>query len=376
MEVIHFSQWYKELNGSNFLTIAGPCSAESEEQLYKTVEKLAAKHHPQVIRAGIWKPRTRPGSFEGVGERALPWLKGVKEKYGFLTAVEVAKPDHVKAIMAIPGSVDIVWLGARTVTNPFSVQELAPYLKELNLPVLVKNPLHPDLNLWIGALERLNKAGIKKLAAIHRGFYPFENNKLRNIPKWEIPIELKTEFPELPIIGDPSHIAGDVCFIEEIAQKFLDLNFDGLMIEVHYNPAKALSDAKQQLTPEEFDILIEDKLIFRHPQFGADFINELDKYRTQIDSIDYQLLELLSKRMELVKKIGDYKNEHQISLFQIDRWRKIRETRLAFGSKLNLNSDFILKILEIVHKESINIQSKQKNNDNKKEPNTDNQTTD
>jgi chorismate mutase len=277
-----------------------------------------------------------------------------------LTTTEVANAQHVDQVLKSQ-AVDIIWLGARTVTNPFSVQEIAEALRGVDIPVMVKNPLHPDLKLWIGAIERLYKVGLNKIVAIHRGFYPFQTNKLRNIPKWEIPINLKTQFPQLPVIGDPSHIAGDVCYIQEVAQKALDISLDGLMIEVHINPKQALSDAKQQLTPDEFKKLI-NKLKFRTQTFDPEFLDQLATYRHQIDSIDYQILELLAQRMDIVKKIGLYKNKHNIAIFQLDRWRQIQKTRLAFGSKLGLNPDFLNKIMELIHKESINVQSKIQNN--------------
>ncbi len=360
MDIIHFSQWYGQLKDQRYLIIAGPCSAETYEQTLETAKKLSQIPQVKVFRAGIWKPRTNPNDFQGIGEKALDWLKQVKQQTGLLTTTEAANANHIEKILK-SGAVDIIWIGARTVTNPFSVQEIADALRGTDIPVMVKNPLHPDLKLWIGALERFYKAGIKKLAAIHRGFYPFHTNKLRNIPKWEIPINLKTQLPQLPVIGDPSHIAGDVCFIYEVAQKALDINLDGLMIEVHHNPPQALSDAKQQLTPGEFEQLL-NKLKFRTENFSQDFLDKLTSYRQQIDSIDYQILELLSQRMDIVRKIGEYKNRHNIPIFQLERWKQIVQTRTKFGKKLGLGEEFLKRLLEIIHKESINVQSKINNN--------------
>jgi chorismate mutase len=360
MDFIPFAQWHKNLKNTQFLFIAGPCSAESKWQVIQTAQALDRLPQVKVFRAGIWKPRTSPNSFQGIGKPALKWLKAVKDSTNLLTATEVANPKHLEQALKSK-AVDIIWLGARTVTNPFSVQELADALRGIDLPVMVKNPLHPDIKLWIGAIERLYKAGIKKIAAIHRGFYPFENHYLRNIPKWEIPIELKTTFPDLPIITDPSHIAGDKKFIFEISQKALDLNFNGLMIEVHINPSKALSDAKQQLTPAEFAKLLAN-LKFKTNSFGPDFLDKLEYYRNQIDSIDYQILELLAKRMNIVRNIGIYKNQHNISILQLERWQKILSTRINFGTKLGLKKQFIKKLISLIHKESIDIQTQIKNN--------------
>lgn len=345
--------WYKGLDEP--LIIAGPCSAETEEQVMKTAKEIASSGKVKIYRAGIWKPRTRPGNFEGVGEEGLEWLSNVKQETGLLTAVEVANSEHVD--LAIKYGVDVLWIGARTTSNPFSVQELADYLKGYEKPVLVKNPINPDVNLWVGALERFHKAGINKLAAVHRGFYPFEATSLRNIPKWEVPIELKSICHDLPIICDPSHIAGDTEYIPEIAQKAMDLNMAGLMIETHHNPSVALSDMNQQLTPSQLNDLLE-KLIYRHSNnINADFASILETLREQIDSIDQQMLELLSKRMSVVEEIGKYKSKNEVTILQLRRWEKIIKTRVKLGKKMGLTEEFVKKLLQLVHKESIQKQT-------------------
>ncbi len=351
--VSKINSWFKGLDEP--LIIAGPCSAESEDQVMKTAQEIASIGKVRVYRAGIWKPRTRPGNFEGVGEDGLKWLKQVKQETGLLTAIEVASAEHVD--LAVKNDVDILWIGARTTSNPFSVQELADHLKGYEKPVLVKNPINPDINLWIGALERLHKVGIAKLAAIHRGFYPFEATSLRNIPKWEIPIELKSICHDLPVICDPSHIAGDTEYIPEIAQKAMDLNMAGLMIETHINPNVALSDASQQLTPNQLEGLL-NSLIFRHTSSNdAYFTSVLESLREQIDSIDQQMLELLSQRMGFVEEIGKYKSKNEVTILQLRRWENIVKTRIRLGKKLGLTEDFIKKLLQLVHKESIQKQT-------------------
>jgi len=347
------SAWFGNLNEP--LIIAGPCSAESEEQVMQTAKQIAALGSVNIFRSGIWKPRTRPGNFEGVGEEGLQWLQQVKKETGLLTAVEVANHEHVELVAKY--DIDILWIGARTTSNPFSVQELADSLKGFDKPVLVKNPINPDVNLWVGALERLHKAGIEKLAAIHRGFFPFEATPLRNIPKWEVPIELKSICHDLPIICDPSHIAGNTEYIPGIAQKAMDLNMDGLMIETHYNPTTALSDMNQQVTPNQLGNLLE-KLVYRTTSTkDKDFANVLEILRSQIDSIDQQMLELLSQRMGIVEEIGNYKSKNEVTILQLRRWEKIMSTRIKLGKKLGLTEDFVKKLLQLVHKESIQRQT-------------------
>jgi chorismate mutase len=320
-----------------------------------TAKEIAALGKVTVFRSGIWKPRTRPGNFEGVGEEGLKWLQQVKKETGLLTAVEVANADHVN--LAIKHDIDILWIGARTTSNPFSIQELADLLKGYDKPILVKNPINPDVNLWVGALERFHKAGIDKLAAVHRGFYPFEATSLRNIPKWEVPIELKSLCHNLPIIRYPSHIAGNREYIPEIAQKALDLNMDGLMIETHYNPSVALSDMNQQLTPKQLGELFGQLIFRRSTTKDADFTSVLETLRNQIDSIDQQMLELLSQRMNIVEDIGKYKSQNKVTILQLRRWEKILQTRMKLGKKLGLTEDFIKKLLQLVHKESIQKQT-------------------
>ena len=352
--ILPLKLWFADFELKSPTIIAGPCSAETEQQVIDTAKQLAKINNVKIFRAGVWKPRTRPGSFEGMGEEALLWLKKVKKITDFKTCVEVASPEHVE--LAIKYGVDILWIGARTVANPFAIQAIADSLKNFDIPVMIKNPINPDIELWQGAIERINGAGINKIAAIHRGFYPFEKTNLRNIPKWEIPIELKTRYNNLPIIGDPSHISGTTEYIKDIAQKGLDLNFDGLMIETHTNPKEALSDAKQQLTPSELNNLISN-LHFRTDSTVTN-IAEIELLREQIDSVDNQMLELLAKRMDIIEKIGNYKKKNDIAVFQLRRWEKIISTREDFGNNLGLDKEFIKKILQLIHKESIMRQNK------------------
>jgi chorismate mutase len=352
--IVPLKKWFKGI-GDSPLIIAGPCSAESEAQMMTTAKEIAALGKVKIFRTGIWKPRTRPGSFEGAGKQGLQWLQQVKKETGLLTAVEVARPEHVD--LAVKFDVDILWIGARTTSNPFSVQELADYMKGIDKPVMVKNPINPDLQLWIGALERFNSAGIEKLAAVHRGFYPFEATTLRNIPKWEIPIELKSLCHTLPIICDPSHISGNTEYIAEIAQKAFDLNMDGLMIETHCNPKEALSDAEQQLTPDQLNILLDNLIIRKANSDDEDFTNILETLRNRIDSIDQQMIELLAQRMNVVEEIGKYKSQKQVTILQLRRWEKIVTTRIKLGKALGLSEDFVKKLLQLVHKESIQRQT-------------------
>lgn len=353
-EIIPWNDWFP-FDSDKPLIIAGPCSAESEEQVMQTARELAKIDQVKVFRSGIWKPRTRPGNFEGVGEEGLKWLQKVKKETGLLTAVEVAYPDHIRACLNY--GIDILWIGARTTANPFSVQELANALKGTDIPVLVKNPVNPDLSLWIGAIERMYKAGIRKLAAVHRGFFPFENTSLRNIPKWELVIELKRTFPNLNIFTDPSHIAGNREWIQGISQKALDLNMNGLMIESHISPDTAKSDAQQQITPVRLAEMLDD-LTFRQANgLSVQVQSVLEQYREQIDSIDNQMLELLAQRMGIVSKIGKYKCENNITILQLRRWESIIQTRSRLGASLGLDEDFVIKLLQLVHKESIQKQS-------------------
>ena len=353
-DIIPISEWFPGKNITELL-IAGPCSAESEEQVMETGKEIIKHTDIKIYRAGIWKPRTRPGSFEGVGLEGLKWLQKLKKETGLLTAVEVAYPEHIKA--CIEHDVDILWIGARTTANPFSVEELANALVGVDKPILVKNPVNPDLSLWIGAIERLYKKGIRKIAGVHRGFYPFEKTIFRNIPKWEIVIELKRKFPHLPIITDPSHISGTVKYLREISQKAMDLNMNGLMIETHINPKAAKSDKEQQITPVELKELLNSLKVRQAVCENEEVQNKLDQYREQIDSIDNQLLDLLAQRMDVVSEIGKHKCENNVSILQLRRWEKIIETRTEVGEKLGLGNEFIVKLLQLVHKESIQKQA-------------------
>jgi len=348
LDIIPLSQW---MPTDNFpLVISGPCSAENYEQVMDTARRLAAIPQVKIFRAGLWKPRTRPSTFEGVGDIGLEWLKDVRHQTGLRTAVEVARPEHVEA--CLKNKVDILWLGARTVVNPFSVQELSEVLKGVDIPVLVKNPLNPDISLWLGALERLNQAGIKKLAAIHRGFYYYSHALYRNQPMWEIPIELQRLVPGLPIICDPSHISGRRDLLLPVSQKALDLEMAGLMIETHCDPVRALTDANQQITPEDLTSLLS-SLVIRQRSGSLEIESKLEQLRREIDKMDAELLDILNKRMKIVDEIGQYKKENNITILQIRRWSDIIFDRLNLGSRIGLNREFLLQMLQLVHEESI-----------------------
>lgn len=337
------------------LLIAGPCSAETEDQLIATAHLIAKTGKASVLRAGIWKPRTRPGEFEGIGSIGLQWLKRAKEETGLPTAVEVATAKHVEEALA--AGVDILWVGARSTVNPFTVQEIADALKGVDIPVLVKNPVNPDLQLWIGALERINNAGITKLGAIHRGFSSFEKTAFRNEPMWEIAIQLKTLCPELPIINDPSHICGNRELIPYISQKALDMDMQGLMIESHMDPSIAWTDAKQQLTPSALSELM-DHLTLRKPEIrDKEFTDKLASLRENIDKIDDQIIQKIAERMQVVQKIGEYKRDNGVTILQVNRWDQIMNKRSAFASALKLDLNFTAKFLELIHSESIRKQT-------------------
>jgi chorismate mutase len=337
------------------LIISGPCSAETEEQLLATANLLAATGKVSVLRAGIWKPRTRPGEFEGIGSIGLEWLKKAKAETGLPTAVEVATAKHVEEALA--AGVDILWIGARSTANPFTVQEIADALKGVDIPVLVKNPVNPDISLWIGALERINNAGITKIGAIHRGFSSYEKSSFRNEPMWEMAIQLKTLCPELPIINDPSHICGNRELIPYIAQKALDLDMQGLMIESHIDPSVAWTDAKQQVTPAALDQLVS-KLSVREPESTNEaFVDKLAELRTKIDSIDDVIIQKLGERMAIVEKIGQYKRDNKVTILQVNRWDEILKKGTAFAKALKLDLNFTEKFLELVHGESIRKQT-------------------
>lgn len=335
------------------LVIAGPCSAETEEQVINTATELA-QNGIKIFRAGIWKPRTRPGAFEGVGEAGLPWLQRVKKETGMYVGTEVATAKH--CYEAIKYGIDILWIGARTTANPFAVQEIADALRGTDIPVLVKNPVNPDLELWIGAFERLNRAGIKKLAAIHRGFSQYEKSQFRNHPQWQIPIELHRRIPNLPIITDPSHITGNCDLIAEVSQQAMDLNFDGLIIESHECPARAWSDAKQQVTPAHLKMIL-DKIVLREHTIGDKPRTEIDVLRQKIDELDAKLLEIFSERMKVSAAIGKYKYENNITVLQANRYEEILNTRRKQAEANNLNADFVIKVFEDIHEESVNIQN-------------------
>ncbi len=337
------------------LIIAGPCGAESYEQVIETAKQLHALNKISLFRAGVWKPRTRPNAFEGRGEEALKWLQEVQKQFNLKTTVEVANAQHVE--LALKYKVDVLWIGARTTVNPFSVQEIADVLKGVNIPVMIKNPVNADVQLWLGAIERINNAGITNIAAIHRGFHFYGKNKYRNMPLWQLPIELKTILPHLPIICDPSHISGNTELIPHVAQKALDLGMDGLMIESHNNPKVALSDAQQQLTPSELNNLV-DKLIIRNQATkNAEAINDLELLRNLIDEIDDELLSILKKRNQVVQQIGNYKKEHHITIFQLQRWQHILKTRAQLAEKIGLNRSYIEKLCQLLHDESIKVQN-------------------
>lgn len=337
------------------LLIAGPCSAETEDQLMATAHLLAKTGKVSVLRAGIWKPRTRPGEFEGIGSIGLTWLKRAKEETGLPTAVEVANARHVEEALA--AGIDILWVGARSTVNPFTVQEIADALKGVDIPILVKNPVNPDIQLWIGALERINNAGITKLAAIHRGFSSYEKTAFRNEPMWELAIQLKTLAPYLPIINDPSHICGNRELIQYVAQKALDLDMQGLMIESHLDPSVAWTDAKQQLTPAALSELL-DLITLRKPEIkDKDFTDKLADLRTNIDKIDDQIIQKIAERMQIVQKIGEYKRDNGVTILQVNRWDQIMNKRSAFASALKLDLNFTGKLLELIHSESIRKQT-------------------
>lgn len=337
------------------LIISGPCSAETEEQVLETATRLAQTGKVDVLRAGIWKPRTRPGSFEGIGTKGLPWLQKARQITGLPVTVEVATGKQVED--ALHFGVDILWIGARTTVNPFSVQEVADALRGADVPVWIKNPINPDLELWIGAVERVAKAGISRIALIHRGFSSYGNTEYRNAPMWHLPIELKRRMPELPIICDPSHICGRRDILLDVAQKAIDLDFDGLMLESHIDPDNAWSDAKQQVTPERLAELL-NSIVWRHESTDKkEFLTALEKLREQINHIDDEIIQLLGNRMKVAEKIGVYKKENNITILQTNRWNEILEKGIRKGEKLGLSKDFILKYFDAVHLESINRQN-------------------
>jgi len=335
--------------------IAGPCSAESEEQVLATAKELTKIEQVQVFRAGIWKPRTRPNAFEGVGAVGLKWLKKVKEQTGLLTTVEAANAQHVE--QCLKAGIDIIWIGARTTVNPFTVQEIADALKGVDMMVMVKNPINTDLQIWMGAIERLNNVGIDKVIAIHRGFSSLSQNKFRNAPNWQLPIELKILMPDIPVICDPSHIAGKRDLLLPVAQEALDLDMDGLMIETHIDPDHAKSDAQQQITPARLKELLS-QLVFRSAVSGnLEFSNRLEQLRKRIDKIDLDIIDILAARMQLVEEIGLYKKENSVTILQLERWNTIIKNIVQQAENLGMDTEFPKKIYQLVHEESIRIQT-------------------
>ena len=338
------------------LIISGPCSAETEEQVVETVQRIAATGKVDMIRAGIWKPRTRPGSFEGIGVKGLPWLLRAKKLTGLPTMVEVATGKQVDD--AINFEVDVLWIGARTTVNPFSVQEVADALRGTDLPVMIKNPINPDLELWTGAVERVAKSGVKQIGLIHRGFSSYGNTEYRNAPMWHLAIEMKRRYPDLLFINDPSHICGRRDILHEVAQKAIDLDYDGLMIESHMDPDHAWSDAKQQVTPEKLAELL-DSIVWRREDVNSEeYHAALEKLRQQINHLDDELMQILGQRMKISEKIGEYKKNHNITILQTNRWNEILQRAVQKGESLGLSKEFITKYFDAMHMESINHQNK------------------
>ena len=349
MEIIKTYNWGLNFPIKEPLLIAGPCSAETPQQVLESTQG-AVRQGAHLLRAGIWKPRTRPNSFEGVGQKGLTWLQEASRVTGKPVTVEVANARHAEA--ALQAEVDVLWIGARTTVNPFAVQDIADALRGVDIPVMVKNPVNPDLELWIGALERMHSVGIHKLAAIHRGFSVYKPHHYRNLPMWEIPIELRRRIPNLEIICDPSHIAGKRALLHEISQKSCDLAFDGLMIETHIQPEEALSDAAQQVTPKDLGKLL-NQLVWRKPDTtDADFLANIDALRYDIDRLDEEVIQLLSKRKEVVQEIGRYKRDNGVTILQMNRWSRIFDSRVQATIQAGLSEDFAAAFVQILHRES------------------------
>lgn len=347
--------WLDDMKLDHPLVIAGPCSAETEEQVLKIAHELKDSD-VNYYRAGIWKPRTRPGNFEGVGALGLKWLKKVKEETGMKTCTEVANAAHVK--LAIENDVDLLWIGARTAVSPFIMQELADALHGTDKVVLVKNPINPDLALWLGGIERLYTADIKNLGAIHRGFSTYEKSKYRNVPEWQIAIEFKNRFPDLPLICDPSHITGNREMIFDVSQTALDLNFDGLMVETHFDPDNAWSDAAQQVTPTKLKQIMQDLKIRKQTETDSTYRDSLENLRAQINVVDGQLIDLLGKRMKVADQIGALKKEQNVAVLQSKRWNEILGNMILEGQEKGLSEEFVLRMFKAIHQESINHQEK------------------
>lgn len=342
--------WLNQYQNNNPLVIAGPCSAETEEQVLAIAHQLK-NSKVSIFRAGIWKPRTRPGGFEGIGNIGLPWLMRAKQETGLPMAVEVANAQHVE--LALLHDIDVLWIGARTTVNPFAVQEIANALQGTDKTILVKNPVNPDLSLWLGAVERVLNANIKNVGAIHRGFSSYEKTVYRNNPEWQIAIDFKNYFSEIPLICDPSHISGNRTMIEELSQKALDLNYNGLMIETHINPDEAWSDAAQQITPKKLLEIIE-HLVIREKQCNKqDFQLSLQLLRNKIDEFDQKILDILSNRMKITDQIGVLKRENNVAILQNERWNEILNKMITMGKNKNLSEDFIIHFFKAIHQESI-----------------------
>lgn len=353
LDIHPIKEWLPQLN--NPLLIAGPCSLESEEQALATARLLVKDHRVFIYRGGVWKPRTRPGTFEGVGSIGLQWLRKVREETGLPVGTEVANAQHTEE--ALKAGVDVLWIGARSTASPFVVQEIADVVKGSNSVIMVKNPVNPDVQLWMGAIERIYQAGIRNIVAIHRGFTPFRETKYRNYPNWQTVIELRRMMPEVPIICDPSHIAGKREYLYEVSQKAFDMGLEGLMLESHIDPSCALSDKEQQVTPAELAKLL-DRLVIRHETADNPlFENQLEVLRNRIDALDTELLEVLSSRMDIVKEIGKYKKEHNVTALQINRWAQLMENRVKLGEKLNLNRTFTQILFQLIHEDSVRMQT-------------------
>lgn len=337
------------------IIIAGPCSVETQDQMMETAKQLAESGRVHILRGGIWKPRTRPNSFEGVGKEALPWLIEAGKAVGLPVITEVANAQHVD--LALKAGFEKLWIGARTAVNPFAVQEIANSLKGTGVEVLVKNPINPDLNLWIGAIERIKGVGLEEVHAIHRGFSAFKTGRYRNEPMWEIPIELKTYFPEMKLICDPSHICGRRDILADVSQKAIDLTFDGLMVETHPVPDEAWSDAQQQITPDSFKQILEQLIVRQVSVLEDGFSQSLDSLREQINSIDNELIKLIAKRMDIASEIGLFKKDHNITILQPERWKEIKDLQTETAGEVGLSAKFIVKYLEAIHQESIRHQT-------------------
>lgn len=353
LEINPIKAWLPNID--NPLLIAGPCSLESEKQALDTARLLAQDKRVFVYRGGVWKPRTRPGSFEGVGSVGLTWLQKVREETGLPVGTEVANAQHTEE--ALKAGLDVIWIGARSTASPFVVQEIADVLKGSDAVVMIKNPVNPDVQLWMGAVERVYQAGIRNIVAIHRGFTPFRETQYRNYPNWKTVIELRRTMPNLPIICDPSHIAGKREYLFEISQKAFDMGMEGLMLESHIDPSCAMSDAAQQVTPADLAKLL-DKLVIRYENTNnPDFENRLDLLRNRIDAIDSEMLELLSSRVEIVKQIGEYKRDNNVTALQISRWTQLMENRVNLGKKLNLDETFVKILFQLIHEDSVRMQT-------------------